>query len=412
MSPFRTAPITAECLVICTALFVVCQLYGLDGVEFRDAQRFWGAIVQLPATPAAGAPEAIGRELQGPFDLWSGEWWRIPASAFHHAHVLHLLLNCAAGWALGRRLEQRWGSFWYLLFLIPAVLIPLLAEVLLGNTPVGFSGAICAMLGAQIALQQFDPANDDIPDEALQVSLGLILAGIPASALGLVQFANAAHIIGIVYGWVIAWSCCGPGSRLVGVRSAVFAAHALLIPAIQLAMHPVGNGRYLWYMADRDPQVAPDQRTPLLERAVQADPSLTGVWLRLIEQRMIEGDSPRAWSVVVAALSSNPADADLFAAARRVWRRLPFGPPREAAEAELQHVFGEQSRVWMQQIRGTGVAAAKSRKRSPTESSETPLDPKDFPLDRPLELRWEPLKPQPDARPPVDRPDAIEGAAT
>jgi rhomboid protease GluP len=402
VSPFRTAPVITECLVVCAALFIVCQLNSVDGIKFRDAQRFWGAVVERTALPPAGAPEVLGTELHGPFDLWAGEWWRIPVSAFHHAHLLHLLMNCVFAWDLGRRLEKRWGSVRFFLFMVPAVTLPLLLEILAGNIPVGFSGAICAMLGAQIALQNLGCAEEDIPEGTLLFSLGVILAGIPATGFGLLPLANLAHVSGVVYGALVAWLCCGPWSNIVLIRLAVVAAHLMIWPAVEFAMHPFTNGRYLWYRVDHDPQVPPDQRTPLLERAIQLDPSLTGIWLRLIEQQMIESHFPEAWKLAIEGLSSNPSSTELMEAARRVWRRLAHGPQRDAAEQELRTVFGERSTAWLTQIRG------KPSQSVPGKLDEPVLDPRDFPIDRPMEMEFELPRPAPQ---PVNRPDAIEGTS-
>ncbi len=413
MRPLRTAPVTAECLIVCTALFVICQAQTFEEIRYRDSQRQWGAALALQLVPAHEGPiEPIHRQLQGPFDLWDGQWWRIFINGFHHVNAVHLLMNFSSAWILGRRLERRWGSLRYALFLLPAVFIPLLIEFILGNAAVGFSGAICAMLGALMVLQNVDPRDDDIPDEAIQLTLGLILLGIPATALDLIHIGNAAHISGLVYGWLVAWMFCGAGSRLVFARTGFVAAHLLLIPAAWVAMHPLNNGRYLWYLADRDPRVGPLEREPLLKLAIHADPSLTGVWLRLASYRIAEQNLPAAWTVLIEGLSHNPSDVDLFEEARRVWRRLPHGPYRADAEAELHRVFGDRAPVWFRQIRNTKLASVKPATHKSAKSPVPALDPRDFPLDRPLDLQWEPKRREQEAPPQVDpnRPDsAAEG---
>ena len=402
MSPFRTAPVITECLIICAALFIVCQMGSMEGITFREAQRYWGALVEQSAVPVAGAPEALANEPRGPFDLWNGEWWRIPVSAFHHAHWLHLLLNCVFAWDLGRRLEKRWGSLRFLLFMLPAVTLPLLLEILAGNIPVGFSGAVCAMLGAQISLQNLGCAEDEIPEGTILFSLGFILAGIPITGLGLLPLANVAHISGVIYGAAVAWLCCGPWSYITLIRLGTMAAHLAMLPAIEFAMHPVTNGRYLWYKADFDRSVRPDQRTPLLEQAVQIDPTLTGIWLRLVEQQMVENQFPSAWNLAIKGLFCNPSSTDLMEAARRAWRRLTPGAQRELAEQELRNVFGERATVWLAQIRG------KPNPSGPKMIDEPVLDPRDFPIDLPMEMEFELPRPAPQ---PVNIPDAIEGTA-
>ena len=413
MSPLRSAPVTAECLIVCTALYVICVARTFEEIPYRDAQRHWGAALILQPVPAReGQIEPIHRQLHGPFDVWDGQWWRIFVNGFHHVNVWHLLVNFSSAWILGRRLERRWGSLLYALFLLPAVFVPSLTELLLGNAGVGFSGAICAMLGALMVLQQVHPRDDDLPNEVIHITLGLILLGIPATALEIIPIGNAAHFSGLIYGWVTAWSFCGTGSRVRLVRAGFVAAHLLLVPAVWVVMHPLHNGRYLWYLADRDPRVAPPEREPLLKQAVQVDPSLTGLWLRLASYRMAERNLSAAWNALIEGLSHDPSDADLFEAARSVWRRLPHGPQREAAETELKRVFGDRATVWLQQIRNTRLASVKSATDKSVKPSAPELDPRDFPLDRPLDLHWEPKRLEQEPPPQVDpnRPDsAAEG---
>ena len=390
-------------------MWVICATRSFEGMRYGDAQRQWGAAVSLAYSSYDNAPDAVRRQLKGPFDLWSGEWWRIPVSAFHHGDLVHLLLNCSAAWMLGRRLEQRWGSLRYGLFLGPAIIIPMVAETLTGNMAVGFSGAICAMLGALIVLQPQDPRPDDLQQEVIFFSLGFILLGIPFNAIDITstQVANTAHFTGLAYGGLAAWACCGPASRFVMVRVAFVAAHLLIVPATWLATHPIMNGRYLWYLADRDQRMPQQEREALLELAVRTDPSLTAIWLRLADSRLAEGNNQAAWGVIVAGLLHNPTDSDLFEAARVIWRRLPQGPERETAEAELKRIFGDQADVWSKQIRNTPLIA-KGPRRSDL-AKEPVLNPKDFPLDQSIDLHWEPKRIE--QKPPVLDPDQPESAS-
>lgn len=404
MSLFRTAPVTAECLILCTALYVICQFQALETSRFRDAQRQWGAALTLQMVPLReGAPDTIHRQLYGPFDVWDGQWWRIPLNALHHAGPIHLILNVISGWLLGKRLEARWGSARFAVFLIPAMLLPLLLEFLVGNSAVGFSGAICAMLGALIVLGHLDRSTE--PDPTLQFGLGIILLGIPASALDVVEVANLAHVSGVLYGAAAAWCSCRRTSSVTWIS--FVAAHLAVIPGVWLAVHPPFNGRYLWYVADQ--MESPDRREALLKRAVSADPALTGVWLRLASHRMIEGDPRAAWRILLAGLNQNPVDADLFAAVRSLWRRIPHGPERDLAEAELRRTFGEQAEAWSRQIR-TGGALVQAEVRPKAAPAE--LDPAQFPLDQPIDLQWEPpvALPRPIRTPdPTDPDSAREG---
>ena len=90
MRLLRVAPVTAECLFVCSALFAACLAQSWEGQHFRDVQREWGANTTLQVFAIKGdRREAVDAELNGPFDLWDGQWWRIPISAFHHADIAH-----------------------------------------------------------------------------------------------------------------------------------------------------------------------------------------------------------------------------------------------------------------------------------------------------------------------------------
>jgi hypothetical protein len=300
-------------------------------------------------------------------------------------------------------LEQRWGSLRYTLFLGPAILIPMLAEFMTGKAAVGFSGAICAMLGALMILQVEDPREDDVEQEVIFMSMAFIVLGVASSYLELspLRIANTAHVSGLVYGWIAAWCVSGSASRYAFARIAFYGAHLLIVPAVWMATHPVQDGRYLWYLADRDPRTPPKARESLLKAAVKVDPTLTAIWLRLADARLAEGNPQGAWTVLLEGLSKNPTDLDLFDAARAVWRRFRQGAERQTAEDELKRVFGDQADAWSRQIRNTRMVAKSTP--SPSESKSETLNPRDFPLDKPIDLEWRPKVIEP--KTPVIDPD-------
>lgn len=412
MSPLRVAPITAECLVICTALFVVCMARSFGGVRFGDAQREWGAVTTLQVFAIRGdRREAVDPDLNGPFDLWDGEWWRIPINAFHHADVAHLVLNCLSAWALGSRLERRWGSFRFAVFLLPSLFVPLLAEFVIGHSAVGFSGAICAMFGALIALKQFDDENI-LPDQAVQFGLAYLVLCVWATMLDVIQIANVAHFVGLGYGWFATWAMCGPFRSRNAIRVLFVLAHIGLYPLTWYAVQPIGNGRYHWYMADRVPD--PRLKTKTLRFAVQCDPSLSGVWLRLADGELIQGDVLAAWQTLLKGLSHNPTRRELLEAVRRVWRRIPPGIERMEAELELKRVFGTRDGDWLIQIKQTALVSATPEPDETDVPPKLEADSRRFPLDQKIDLDWQPDVAEPSSPHPVNpqAPDsAVEGTA-
>lgn len=388
MSPLRTAPVTAECLLICSALFAICLARSWEGVHFRDAQREWGAAVTLQVFAIKGDQrEAVNEELNGPFDLWDGDWWRIPINAFHHADLEHLLLNCLSAWVLGKRLERHWGSLRFGLFLLPMIPVPMLAEFVFGHSAIGFSGVVCAMLGALIALKQYDD-KDILPDRTLYFGLVFLVLCVVATALDLVKVANVAHFVGLGYGWFATWALFGPLKAATTIRLLFVLAHIGLLPATWYAIQPIGNGRYHWYTADRLPN--PLARAKTLRFAVLCDPSLVGVWLRLANEELIEEKLASAWRTLLTGLSHNPTRRELLDEVRRVWRKIPLGEPRQMAEQELIRIFGTRGLDWLVQIKQTALAStlpeADDTIEQPLESEESPQ----FRLDQKIDLNWEP----------------------
>lgn len=408
MSLLRVAPVTTECLFICSALFAACTVQSWEGQHLRDVQREWGANTTLQVFAVKGdRREAVDADLNGPFDLWDGEWWRIPVSAFHHADIAHLLMNCLSMWALGKRLERHWGSLRFGLFLLPTIPIPLLAEAVCGHAAIGFSGVICAMLGALIALKQFD--NDDIlPDQGVQFGVVFLVLCAWATAFDLVKVANVAHFVGLGYGWFATWVLFGPFRSATLIRLLFVLAHIGLLPATWYAQQPFGNGRYHWYAADH--LANPASRTKMLKFAVFCDPSLAGVWLRLASGELTEGDLPAAWHSVLQGLKHNPTHTKLLETARSLWRQIPPGEPRQIAEQQLISVFGTRGLDWLVQIRETALASALPAEDDAGARSLPIEEHSLFRLDQKIDLDWQPRAVEPNHLQPVN-PAAPDSAA-
>lgn len=347
----RNAPITAESIIVCVALFAVCLNQSAAKHEpFHIVQRAWGAIVKLEHLDFRdGIRRESSVELSGPFDVWNGQWWRIPCTAFHHGNLLHLVLNVGSAWYFGWYLERRWGSFAMLMFLIPATFLPIMAEVALGNAVVGFSGAISAMLGAVAVIRSYDQAlAKEVPEEVITFSVGGMVLCLFLTWGGVVSIANAAHFVGFAYGALIGASTVGPSSRRMLFRVVSVLIHFWMLPGLFLATHPYWSGRYHWYLATTIPRSISSEK--YLERAVWWDPSLTGAWLdwaRLAEQRR---EPLEAWQRLIQGLSANPSSAKLVDSVRRLWRHLD-PEQRYEASARLDRVFGPNASVWLNQIR-------------------------------------------------------------
>ena len=342
---------TAESLVVCVAVYLASVFQAIaDREPFEEVQRSWGAICLLHQ-PAIhdGVRRSLDSDLYGPFDVWSREWWRIPITAFHHANLIHLMVNLVGAWYLGYRLEQRWGSFTMALFLIPAICVPIMSELCFGKAVLGFSGATCAMLGTLAVLRHFDDKlARSIPSEAVGFGVGMIALGWLLTVFDVFDCANIAHLTGFCYGAVIAFLTDGPLRHVFLLRISVCLVHIWLLPGLLLVMHPYWIGRYHWYQATS--VSSPQRAERFLERAINCDSSLAGAWLLWSQSAERRSDLPEAWQRLIEGISHNPSNPPLMDSTRRLWRHLD-SRQRRGAERVLARILGARSGAWLIQIR-------------------------------------------------------------
>lgn len=410
MNWIRLGPVTAELLVVCTTLFLSCLFEALsERQSLRDVQRNWGAIQALQQPVVQDGVRRVNDSgLSGPLDVWSGDWWRILVTSLHHDHLLHLSLCFLGMWYLGHRLEQRWGSFAVLMFLIPAITLPVAAELAFGQAMTGLSGAMCAFLGALVVLRQFSSeVREKFPAEAVMAGVSLIGMGWLTTLSEIWVCPNAAHLTGFCYGAGIAGLTSGPLGKVALVRWSTVLVHVWLLPVLLLVANPFWIGRYQWYQATKTTNA--DLAELHLEAAVHYDPSLGGAWLmwsRSAEQR---GELPEAWSRLIEGLTANPSDARLIDGARRLWRHLD-PPQRRQAEIVLTQNFGGKAPVWLEQIRAGGSPASLDATEDQTSSTSV-IDVSQFSLEQKMDLPTEPLMPDDEPRNVPMNPDALNDAA-
>ena len=347
----RLAPVTAEALVICLAIFVGTVFQSAsDHEQFDVIQRQWGAIQSLERQDFHdGIRRTNLIELIGPFDVWNGEWWRIPLTVFHHQHFTHLLFTVAVGLYLGRLLEEKWGSLAMGFFLIPASAVPIVIELAAGNASMGFSGAACAMLGALTVLRQFDDQlSKSFPFEIAFTGLAMILLGSVATHLSLIQLDSIAHISGFAYGAAVALATVNSHRFQTLVRFGVIMFHILLIPSLILVTNPFWIGRFHWHQASSARNLTTADTS--LKKAIDCDPSLAGAWLQFSRIAEEKQDLLEAWRRIVRGISINPTSLPLIDSARRLWRHLNPDQRHEGVRI-LKQAFPGRTAVWLNSIK-------------------------------------------------------------
>lgn len=347
----RRAPVTGFVCGVLIALFLVTHRPGLEGRRSVEARRWWGGVEILTWVQVDGSHiEYVNKELSGPFDVWDGEWWRVPASTLHHADLLHLLMNLMGLAVFGPWLERRWGWWRYGLFLAAAAFVASPPEYLLGQQSLGFSGVCCAVFGSLWGLRNSDPElKSRLTNEVVWWMVAGLVAMWVLTAVGMLSIANGAHFAGLAYGWLA--GTIARASRWARFGFAM--GHAALVVPYWFIVHPVWEGRYHWYLADLEQRrnwVAPLDELRL-RRALRCDPNLTGVWRLLAQQAAADGRLLEAWEMLLQGLQHNRSAAELWQDARMLWRRLAPTEQRGAALAHLQDRFGAESAVWLAEIR-------------------------------------------------------------
>ncbi|MFU8894345.1 MAG: rhomboid family intramembrane serine protease [Luteolibacter sp.] len=136
----------------------------------------------------------------------AGEWWRLFTAPFLHGFLPHVLMNGAAMWYLGRRMEvlARWPHL-PLVFLVAAWTGGEFSARLVDAPSVGASGGLMGWLGFLLVFETLHGRL--VPTSARR----RLLAGVLLTALiGLIGYRfidNAAHaggwLAGMFYAWVV-----------------------------------------------------------------------------------------------------------------------------------------------------------------------------------------------------------------
>lgn len=229
----QASPLTTGCILLSSVLYGMSEwLASQRNLSLHEAQVVLGGVSDV--------------------ELWRGELWRIPISTFHHAGgLLHLVMNCLAAWHVGRLAEARLGFWRYAAFLVGAINLPIIAEVLIGNYPLGLSGAVFAVFGVLWAGRRRDEfCATYMPEQVSRWYLIWLLLCIPLTYLGVLPVANVAHFSGVAYGYVAGLVWLADWHSVRWSRVAFWLGHIALVPATWLVVHPIWDARYHWWLGN------------------------------------------------------------------------------------------------------------------------------------------------------------------
>jgi len=190
---FSGCPVTAAAIGVCIAIFLALNL---------SAESSKQAILRVLAPP--------------PFAIWGGAVWGLETSAFVHLAWWHLLFNMLCARDFGRVVERDIGPRRYLGFVLAAAVAGSGWELLVSaTTGIGFSGVVYALVGFMLARRRARAAYQAILTQRTLVwLLGWLVVCFVLTAANVLAIANAAHVAGLAFGYLIGVFANGARRRL------------------------------------------------------------------------------------------------------------------------------------------------------------------------------------------------------
>lgn len=188
-------PVVSLLLVLCLLLALVTRL----GDSLAAMAPFTFNMMVFEAGKAYLVPLQYGME--------EGHWWRWLTPVFLHFGVMHLTMNMLWLFELGRRIEFQHGSVFLLALVVVGGVVSNYTQywfsgpILFG----GMSGVLYALLGFCWIYQRVNPqAAYLLPKGVVGLMLAWLLVCLSGviTMLGMGDIANAAHVSGLLLGYV------------------------------------------------------------------------------------------------------------------------------------------------------------------------------------------------------------------
>ncbi|MEX0724806.1 MAG: rhomboid family intramembrane serine protease [Planctomycetaceae bacterium] len=352
------------CAFVCLGLGIAVEVYARrENTTEHHARRVLMAVEGLTYPQPRSA--TTGTSLpSGPFDVWEGEWWRIPISAFHHGNWWHLGMNVTSLWFLGALLEPRCSRLSYLLLLLGSATVTMLLQYLNGDYAVGISGTICAQLGALLVMRRRSPELQEIlspPFIALSLIMlasGLVINQFPEVTQG-VGIANLAHFTGLGYGWLFGSIYSIPYAFPRLMRFLFWSMHAFIWPALDYSVAPNFNAGYQWYRGFEAGDLG--ESIQHYQMASSLDPSQMVYWDFLSRAQYTAGNRIAAWEAGLNGLRHNRMDQRGVQLTRMIWETLPDRKGRLDALKIFEKVFGDEASDWHSRLKLSQVISMGGR---------------------------------------------------
>jgi GlpG protein len=194
----RQYPVTLGLVIFCILGFYICLVQKL---QLMSLLSFQGFIVDSEGYNV-NAVDTVQKQIL------DGQFWRLITPVFLHFDIMHLTFNATILWFLGHQIENREGSFQFVLLVIFTGVFSNVAQYyfVAGNLFGGMSGVNYGLL-SYCAYRNFtaNPPTFLLPTGFLILSIVMMLLGfLNVFALLGYSIANWAHLAGFVAGLLLA----------------------------------------------------------------------------------------------------------------------------------------------------------------------------------------------------------------
>ena len=136
------------------------------------------------------------------------EWWRLLTPTFLHFSITHLAFNCLWIYILGSKIEAYDGKVVFILIFLITSIASNVGEYIWSGQYFfgGLSGAVYGLLGYCFIIELDSKSSRyDLPDALYLFMFIWLLVGFAGilSIFGFGNIANAAHLIGMIIGFIL-----------------------------------------------------------------------------------------------------------------------------------------------------------------------------------------------------------------
>jgi rhomboid protease GluP len=187
-------------LLVNFALFAATLILTLKKADSGDA--LWS--IDSYVLYYFGAKESMS--------IRAGQWWRLVTAGFLHGGLLHILMNSWALYDLGAQVEQAYGTARFLVLYLVSSAFGFWASAWWSPAlSIGASAAVFGLIGAMIAY--YTKNRSWLGAEMKAVYVRWAIYGLLFGLLPMFNVDNAAHIGGLVAGFVLGYIAGEPGPR-------------------------------------------------------------------------------------------------------------------------------------------------------------------------------------------------------